>query len=86
MDVCSLSEQDNAVCHCQECGVYLCSKCRRAHCRTRTTKSHGVREVGAREERVPTKDGLVREEEEPSSGETQDKPGLAAAPKPWAVC
>ena len=82
MNICSLCEPDDSVCHCQEYGNYLCSKCRRTHRRMRTTKGHAVRDVGAREEWVPTKGGLVREEEEPSRGETQEKNGLAAGPKP----
>ena len=97
---CSLCEeearQEKEVCYCQECGDYLCSRCRKAHSRTRMTRGHQImvprmtREHATREDRASVlrhyrKDtaegGLVREDGEPGSGKTQDEPGLTTAPQ-----
>ena len=93
--MCSLCEarQEDAICYCQECGDYLCSKCRKAHSKRRMTRGHTVREVGAtvfhhhrkdaaegREVKASSEGNLVREDGEPSSGETQEEPGLTTGP------
>ena len=73
------ARQEDAVYHCQEC-----SKCRNAHSRTRMTRGHTTREVGATVLCHHWKDaaegGLVREDGEPGSGESQEDPGLTTAP------